>query len=84
MATADDLMRAKLKELNAKREAAYAAVEPHRAKINAAYVEIQKIKDSIAADAEAIRAATSGLKAVDMEISKLARALGGKSMSDAA
>lgn len=84
MATADDLMRAKLKELNAKREAAYAAVEPHRAKINAAYVEIQKIKDGIAADAEAIRAAAPGLKAIDMEISKLARALGGKSLSDAA
>jgi ABC-type transporter Mla subunit MlaD len=84
MATTDDLLKAKLKELIAKRDALASALEPHRARINAAHVEIQKIKDGFAADVEAIRAATPALKQAEAELAKLASALGGKSLSDAA
>jgi len=82
MATTDDLMKAKLKELLAKRDAQQARLAPHRKVIDDVHLEIQKLRDSLAPHADAIRAAAPAMKAVEMEISKLARALGGKSISD--
>lgn len=82
MASADDLIKAKLKELIAKRNEVQAKLAPHRKAIDDAYAEIQNIKDSLAEHRAAILANTPELKDVEMEISKLATALGGKSMSD--
>lgn len=82
MATTDELLKAKLKDLIAQRDAAMAALAPHRDAINKAHEKIQAIKDSIIPDATAIRNATPALKKIELELSKIARALGGKAMSD--
>lgn len=84
MATVDQLLKSKLTDLIAQRDKEQARLLPHREKVNAVYAEIQTLRDSIAADSEAIRSAMPALATLENEISKLARALGGKSMSDAA
>lgn len=82
MASADDLMKAKLKELIAKRNEVQAKLAPHRKAIDDAYLEIQNIKDSLAEHRAVILADTPALRDIEMEISKLSTALGGKFMSD--
>ena len=78
----DELLKEKLGELFAKRDALQAAVLPHREAINAAQEAIQKIRDGIASDVAAVKAANQTLAPIENEISKLARATGGKVMSE--
>lgn len=82
MANTNDLLQTRLKEVIKQRDDAQAALEPHRMAINETYVEIQKLKDTLTPHRDALLAATPLLKSIEREISNLARAFGGKSISD--
>lgn len=83
MATTEQLLKARLAELIAERDALQAEAAPHRAKIDAAYEAIQKIKDGIESDRRAVLALNAKTAPIENEISKLARATGGRVMSEA-
>lgn len=81
--TTDDLLRAKMKELIAKRDAINAELAPDRAKCDAANVKMQEIYDTIAPLGEKIKARMPELQAIENDIAKIAISLGGRRMSDA-
>lgn len=81
MSKTSELMRAQLTELSAQREAIVAKSAPLRAqrdKIkNEAFAAIAPIEDEI-------KAIEAGLAEIDMDLSRLSRALGGRSMNQVA
>ena len=83
--TTEELLKDRLAELFADRDAKQAALVPVRAKYNAAHAEAQALLDGVAADAETIKAAMPDLQKVENEISQLCRVLDtGWHMSDGA
>lgn len=77
-----DLLRARLKELIAQRDATNAELAPLREKCNEVHVKIQALYDTIAPLGEKIRARMPEQQRVENEISKVASILGGRRMSD--
>lgn len=82
--TTQDLLRARFNEVKDQRDALQAAIQPTRDVINAKYAEIAVIQAEIDAEAVTLQAAMPELQAVEEELSRLALALGGRRMSDAA
>lgn len=77
--TTDDLMRAKLAELIAQRDAIWAKSAPVRAKRDALMASIRD--EELALKAE-VKELEKGLFEITNEIGRLAKALGGRAMSD--
>ena len=75
-----DQLRAQLKELDAKHDAIVARAAPLRAGADKMSNEYRAKRDAVVAQ---IREAEIGLAEVDRDRALLARALGGKRMSDA-
>ncbi|NJM10618.1 MAG: hypothetical protein HC889_00695 [Synechococcaceae cyanobacterium SM1_2_3] len=80
----DALLRAKLAELIAQRDAKQAELAPLREECNRVHVEIQALYDTIAPLGQTIKAAMPELSRIENEISDICRVLKGKFMSDGA
>lgn len=78
-----ELLKARLKEVQADKAAELAKTLPWRAAIDKAEEKIAKIKADTADERMALRAANVKLAALDNEISRIAMAIGGRRMSDA-
>jgi uncharacterized protein involved in outer membrane biogenesis len=78
-----ELLKARLKEVQAEKAAELAKTLPWRAAIDKAEEKIAKIKAETADERGKLRAANIRLSALDGEISRLALAVGGRRMSDA-
>jgi uncharacterized coiled-coil DUF342 family protein len=75
-------MRAAMLALMAKRDATSAELAPLRAKCDQVHRDIQALYDTIAPLGEQIKARMPEQQAVENEIARLAKALGGRAMSD--
>ena len=81
--TTEELLKARLAELFADRDAKQAALVPARTRYNEAHAQAQALLDGVAEDAAAISAAMPDLQKVENEISTLCRVLDtGWHMSD--
>lgn len=80
--TTDDLLRKRMLELMAERDKTNADLAPLRAKCDEVHQQIQGLYDTIAPLGQQIKARMPRQQQVENEIAKLAKALGGKSMSD--
>lgn len=77
-----NLLKARLAELQAEKDAELKKTQPWREAINKAEEKIAKIKADTADERNNLRAANIKLAHLDNEISRVALALGGKRMSD--
>ena len=82
--TTTDLLRARFNELLADRDAKQAVQKPFRDEINAKYEQIAAIQAEIDALAAEMHTFTPALAATEEELARIAMALGGRRMSDAA
>ena len=75
------LLQARFAELQAERDAVLEALIPHQEAIAAKQAEIDVLKDEMAVLAEAKKEAEAPMAAITQEMTSLAIALGGKTMS---